>query len=395
MSVCVAHPQVQHSHQVVLALSKTGLLHSYYTSFFFDQRKFEFLPRSIQGKLRKRYHPDIPLSRVITFPYFDVLFKLLGKMAGPCFREKAFYYNVWNFDRFMARPIALSDARIVVGYENSCRDIFRQAKKVGKVCVLDAASVHYQAQKEVYRPTYAESFLDRVNTRKEAEIQAADYILTLSSYAKETYVRAGVPESKISVIPLGVDMLKFSSQGIEPRPGGVFNFLFVGNLKLSKGVDLLLDAFDRLDVPGKHLTIIGARGDAEMLLRECRPNVTVKAHMPHDSLWHEYAATDVFVLPSRLDGFGMVVVEAMAASKPVIVSTHVGAKDLVEEDLNGWVFESGDSVALSRVMKNAYDMSPRLQTMGNRGRELISQHTWEVYRENIQQFYTDRLAQRP
>jgi len=390
MTVAVCHPQVQHSHQVAWALADAGMLDSFYTSCFFEPSRRRFLPKRLQREFGKRYHPNIPLSQVVTLPYLDVAWKLAGKFVGSALRERLFYYNVWWFDALMARRVAASQSRIVVGYENSCCQIFRKAKKAGKLCVLDAASVHYQAQKEVYTPPYSAVFLENINARKEAEIELADHVLTLSSYAKETYVQAGVPESKITVISLGVDNTRFPAQR---KPlGNEFTYLFVGNVKLSKGVDLLLEAFSRLNVPGKQLTIIGAMGDAEPWLRQEHTDVHVKGHLPHEKLWEEYTAADVFILPSRLDGFGMVVTEAMSTGTPVIVSTRVGAKDLVEEGLNGWIFESDNSVALAAVMQEAYDKRHNLAIMGERAKDTVSRHTWEVYRGNIQNFYSCLLG---
>lgn len=389
MTVTICHPQAQHSHQVAWALADAGLLEKYYTSCFFDPSRLRLLPNGLQREFSKRYHPHIPPSQVVTLPYMDVAWKLAGKVLGSALHERLFYENVWWFDALIARQVADSNARIVVGYENSSREIFRRAKKAGKWCVLDAASVHYLAQKEVYTPPYSAAFLDKVNARKEAEIQLADHILTLSSYAKETYVRAGVPASKITAIPLGVDAQKFPVQ--KKRTGNAFTYLFIGNVKLSKGVDLLLEAFHRLDVSGKQLAIIGAMGDAESLLRQRQADVTVKGHLSHEKLREEYAGADVFVLPSRLDGFGMVVTEAMSTATPVIVSTHVGAKDLVEEGMNGWIFESGKPAALAAVMQIAYDKRNHLAAMGERAKETVSRHTWEAYRENIREFYSGVL----
>ena len=334
MPVAVIHPQVQHSHQAAWALAEAGLLERYYTSCFFEPARLRFLPPFLRREFGKRYHPGIPLSRVATFPCPDIAWKLAGALAGPALHERLYYYSVWRFDAHMARRVARSPARIVTGFENSCRDIFRAAGKAGKICVLDAASVHYLAQKEVYTPPYSAAFRDKINTRKEEEIRLADRILTLSGYAKETYVRAGIPEHKITVIPPGVDGRRFAMEK-KKRTRNSFKYLFVGNIKPAKGVDILLNAFNRIEAPGKKLTIIGAMGDAAHLLGNRQNNIAVKGYVPHEKLPEEYNDADIFILPSRLDGFGLVVTEAMSTATPVIVSSHVGAKDLVNDGVSG------------------------------------------------------------
>ncbi len=253
--------------------------------------------------------------------------------------------------------------------------------------MLDAASVHYLAQKEVYMPPYSAAFRDKINTRKEEEIRLADRILTLSGYAKETYVRSCIPEHKITVIPPGVDGRRFAMEK-KKRTRNSFKYLFVGNIKPAKGVDILLNAFNRIEAPGKKLTIIGAMGDAAHLLGNRQNNIAVKGYVPHEKLPEEYNDADIFILPSRLDGFGLVVTEAMSTATPVIVSSHVGAKDLVNDGVSGWVFESGDHEALADAMQKAYDNRDRLVSMGEKAREAVSLYTWEAYRENIRRFYS-------
>ena len=390
MSITVVNPQVQHSYQVAVALIEGGLLENYVTSFFFRPDQISYLPHFLRQEFAKRFHPQIPTDKVVTFPYIELAWKLAGKLVTPALHERLFYYNVWGFDALMARRVAKSPGHIVVGYENSCRETFKAAKKTGKYCVLDAASIHYLSQKEVYRPPYSERFLARINAVKEEEINLADHILALSNYAKESYIQAGVPGKKITVIPLGIDIDKFTKHKKEKK-GDYFTYLFAGNLKLSKGVDILLDAFSKVEVPNKRLTIIGAMGDAAPLLKKRLSKVIVKKHMPQEKLLEEYHDADIFVLPSRLDGFGFVVAEAMSTATPVIVSSHVGAKDLVEDDINGWVFESGNSDALTAAMQKAFDDRNNLGLMGGNARKTVSRYTWETYRENIRNFYSGLL----
>ena len=394
MTVTVVHPQVQHSHQVARALAEAGLLEQYVTSCCFTPQQIALLSASLRTEFSKRYHPHIPYDRVATFPYAELAWKLAGMIVSPALHERLFYHNVWLFDRMVSRRVARSQARIVVGYENSSRATFRAAKRQGKFCVLDAASVHYQAQQEVYTPPYSAAFLKRINAGKAEEIRLADHILTLSGYARETYIRAGVPAGKISVIPLGVDCSRFHGSSRNPAPEG-FRFLFVGNIKYSKGTDLLLKSFERLDIPGKQLVIIGASGDASHLLSPLPEGVTVKGHMPHDQLCGEYDRADVFVLPSRLDGFGLVVTEAMATGTPVIVSSHVGAKDLVQNGVTGWIFESGDLDSLAACMLQAYEQKRDLPTMGARALETVSACTWEQYRATVGRFYAELSEKLP
>lgn len=390
MSITVVHPQIQHSHQVAWALAECGLLENYVTSCFFPPGRLSRLPNSLRRELVKRYNPHIPQSKVVTFPYLDLAWKLGGKIFPLALNERLFYYNVWGFDAIMADRVAASPTRIVVGYENSCSNIFKAAKKAGKYCVLDASATHYLSHNTIFQPLYTKKLLARINARKEEEIVLADHILTLSGYSKETYVKAGVPESKITVISLGVDEDKFPA-GMKKTVSDYFRYLFIGNVKVAKGVDILIDAFNKIEVPNKRLTIIGSMGDASPLFQKRQDNIDVKGHIPHDELWKEYNEADVFLLPSRSDGFGMVVTEAMSTATPVIVSSHVGAKDLVEHGVNGWIFESGDFNALASAMQEAYKSRHNLVKIGEAAKATARRYSWEAYRENIRNFYLQIL----
>jgi len=69
-------------------------------------------------------------------------------------------------------------------------------------------------------------------------------------------------------------------------------------------------------------------------------NVIYTGALPHDQIPELYVASDIFSMLSRFDTFGLTVLEAMASSLPVIISGHVGAKDIVKEGVNGFVIDS-------------------------------------------------------
>jgi len=104
--------------------------------------------------------------------------------------------------------------------------------------------------------------------------------------------------------------------------------------------------------------------------------------MPHSELATHYQAADVFVLPSFLDSWGMVVNEAMACGTPVIVSSNVGSRDLVNCQ-NGFVFPAGDIDALAHQITECYNDRRKLVAMGRVAHESVSKMTWDSYYENV------------
>lgn len=127
--------------------------------------------------------------------------------------------------------------------------------------------------------------------------------------------------------------------------------LYVGQLIVRKRIDLLLQAFSQLDLPTARLRIIG-KGDQEPHLQQLArqlgiaDRVDFTPSMPNAGIVAAMAAADVLVLPSKFDGWGAVVNEALMVGTPVICSNRCGASDVIENGRNGYVFEAGSARAL-------------------------------------------------
>jgi glycosyltransferase involved in cell wall biosynthesis len=264
--------------------------------------------------------------------------------------------------------------------------VFREAKRIGALCVLDAASVHFAFQRQKKNPA-DESFQRQVDSWKAEEILLADKIVVLSTFAKQTYIEGGVLPEKLVIIAPGADLSMFVQKPPRVSESG-FHYLFAGNLTRDKGIDLLISAFAKINVPGKTLTLIGKKQGGLPDTIKRLPNVKWVGYLSPESVRDEFHRADILVLPSRLDGFGLVVAEAMATGTPVIVSSAVGAKDLVRTGENGWVFESENVSALAEAMELSYQNRQRLVAMGVRARDTVAgDYTWEAYRERIRAFY--------
>jgi glycosyltransferase involved in cell wall biosynthesis len=131
-----------------------------------------------------------------------------------------------------------------------------------------------------------------------------------------------------------------------PQPRPHTDILYAGQLIPRKRVDLLLRAFSQLDVPSARLRIIG-KGPQEPALRALAQGlgiadrVSFSPSVPNAEIVAAMADADVLVLPSRFDGWGAVVNEALLVGTPVICSNRCGASDVIENGRNGYVFEAG------------------------------------------------------
>jgi glycosyltransferase involved in cell wall biosynthesis len=159
-------------------------------------------------------------------------------------------------------------------------------------------------------------------------------------------------------------------------------FLFSGSLIERKGVDLVAAAFVRLarEVPNVRLKILG-QGELRESLGRTLGTVSERVEFVGFKDWKElpaeYAAADVLCVPSRYDGWGLVVPEGLASGLPVIGTDQMGAAlEFVESEWNGWLINAGDEEALFAAMRDAALMSvAEIREMGSRARQGVSAHT--------------------
>jgi glycosyltransferase involved in cell wall biosynthesis len=124
-----------------------------------------------------------------------------------------------------------------------------------------------------------------------------------------------------------------------------------------KGIDLLLQAFDCLLQKGldARLLLVGREAELPQMLENLkettRQKIQYAGFQAPEDLPHFFRQADLFVLPSRYDGWGVVVNQAVGAGLPVICSDAVGAaRDLVEPNYNGLIFSAGDVEALTNAI---------------------------------------------
>lgn len=178
-------------------------------------------------------------------------------------------------------------------------------------------------------------------------------------------------------LPYFSDLERFRFADRKERAKRVF--LFCGSLIERKGVDLLAQAFVRLAREFEHvsLRIVGEGRLRESLARVLGPvseRVEFAGFKDWSDLPSEYANADVLCVPSRYDGWGLVVPEGLASGLPVIATERTGAAlEFVEDGRNGWLIRAGDEESLMVAMRQA--AAAPLTAMGQHARASVSQHS--------------------
>lgn len=199
-----------------------------------------------------------------------------------------------------------------------------------------------------------------------------DAIAAIGTVAAREYRALAHQRCEIANIPYYTNLVPFFTQPRRPTKEFI-RLLYCGQFIERKGVALLLDTFLALadELPRLRLQLIGDGPLKETLLfripQHLHARVDFAGFQPVEQLPHYFAAADIFVLPSKHDGWGVVVNQALGAGLPIICTDAVGAAhDLVTTDWNGDIVPVGDQLALTNaIRKLATDDSRRMQFGAN------------------------------
>lgn len=213
-------------------------------------------------------------------------------------------------------------------------------------------------------------------------------------------------EDRLSrVVPNGVDLsLVPNDEKRKPR-----SVISVGTLKARKCMDRTLEAFVRLadEYPDATLTIVGI-GEMEEQLRArigqlgLQSRVTLTGGLPHEEVLRRMAQSDLFVLPSWGEGYGIVYIEAMAAGCIAVGAKDEGIADTITDGENGFLVPAGDIDETERVMRQVFAHPEAYEALRQKGMQSAHGLTWarnaektaEVYREAIEHWRKEHAQAR-
>jgi glycosyltransferase involved in cell wall biosynthesis len=388
----VTHPGRQHSHQAALALQLAGMLAGYWSGVPATAEQANRVPPALRRRFALYAPVAITPQLARWFPLAPSLRRLGDALLPHGGAARLDLLACRLFDRWAAAGLRRAAADAVIACEISALATFRAARRLGIATILDAPSLHHRAQDRLHGTTDPPGLHRRIVRIKDMEIALADQVLTVSDLARDSYLEAGVPASKVHALMLGADLDLFTPGTDAVRDDGAFVFLFCGATIRRKGFDLLLEAFSRIagELPEARLRVVGPRGDDGALagLADLRhgghgERITAAGPVSQPELADELRAADCLVLPSRNDSFGMVVPEALACGLPVLVSDMVGAKELVDPGRNGWIVPAGDAGALAERMAWCVRHREAVGAMRQRCRVSAEAATWPAYHRRL------------
>jgi glycosyltransferase involved in cell wall biosynthesis len=188
-------------------------------------------------------------------------------------------------------------------------------------------------------------------------LDGATAVAAIGSEAVNAYKKLflGLP---VFDVPYFCDLARFKSAASTKvvSEKHTVDILFSGQLTKRKGIDILVHAFLQVSdfVPQLRLRIVGVGPELDTLIdiipTRSRHRVEFLGFQQPAALPEIFAASDIFVLPSRHDGWGVVVNEALGAGLPIVLSDRVGARDLVEDGRNGFIVPAGSVDPLANAL---------------------------------------------
>lgn len=210
-------------------------------------------------------------------------------------------------------------------------------------------------------------------------VRNADRVLTTSHYAAESIEKHyGVLAEQISIVPELIDLRRWQTalQQAHRESRSEASILCVDHLYRRKDVATLLRAMARLQSPAV-LRIVGVGPELARLRRLSRKlhiegRVKFLGHVSFVELAQEYRSADIFCFPSRQEGFGIVLLEAMAAGLPVIASRTTAIPEIVLDRQNGLLVEPGDVAGFATAMDELLQSPMTRERLGRAGLERVA-----------------------
>jgi glycosyltransferase involved in cell wall biosynthesis len=280
-----------------------------------DVMFYSYLPR------RRAASFGLPVTcQVSLFPYMAPI--LAAERVAPArFQLPMSHARMRILDRLVAYLLRPCD--VLIAMSGLFLATLEAAKrKYAATLILERGSRHILSQDRILREMPGGEGVDPFSLPRElVGYDTADFISVPSRHVVESFVEAGIPERKLLVNSYGCDLSMFPPTVRSGRRQPTI--LFVGTWSLRKGSDVLLQAWRKL--ADARLVHVGAVGDLPL---PADPGFMHVGPVPQSALSRFYAEADVFVLPSREDGFGLVLGQALASGVPIVCTTRTGGGDL-------------------------------------------------------------------
>lgn len=320
------------------------------------------------------------ISTIKTTPFESFLFNIRAKKALLDLLKSDkidIIHQTYDYNTF---PI--SKKKIKVPIVATIHHPFKDERKIIKANMSFIEYLNYLSRRRLH---YLEKMQKKLCER-------ADKIISVSTYTARSIIKEyGIPADKLEVIPNGVDINRFNPNVNGYKMRKKWNIhsepivLFVGRLDYNKGVRYLIEAFSKIikDICDAKLVIVGQGptiNNIKYLINKYNLEKSVKlvGRVSDEELPKAYNASNIIVLPSLMEGFGISLLESMACGKPCIATRAGGVEDVILNGKTGFIVTPADSDSLYQAINDLLIDDDLVQEFGRNCRKRVDEYfTWD------------------
>lgn len=231
--------------------------------------------------------------------------------------------------------------------------------------------------------------------------KVADTYICMSNPSKKLLSDLGIPQSKIFILHNGVDPEEFKPN----KEAKVDNMLlFVGRIEKRKGVHVLLNSLKYLEIPVS-LKIAGPKNDNQYIgeimgstdKRQIGIHkVELLGYVNEKKLVELYQSASIVIIPSLVEDFGIVNLEALACETPVVASGVGGITEIVKNGVNGLLVLPNDPKKLANALTKLLENKELIEQYGINGRQMVKEHfSWDSIAKELISIYEITRAKAP
>lgn len=267
----------------------------------------------------------------------------------------------------------------------------------------------YHTMWEDYTHYITKGYFDKTSKRIVEELtkffcgKSVKEVIVPSKKAYDLFTKKYKVNHKVNIIPTGIEIDRFFKEKIDKKEvdslknelkikKDEFVILYVGRLAEEKNVELLLNSHKEIIKNNKHvkLLIVGSGPDYEKFVNMSvdlglKKNITFTGAIPWEEIPKYYQLADIFATASTSETQGLTIIEAMAASLPVVCADDIAFNSIVVNDINGQLFNT-DKEYIKKVNNLIKDKN-KLYNMSIEARETSENHSVEKYAESVLKVY--------
>ena len=382
--------------EALVAFDRVGMLSEFWTAISWNSKSpiNWILPRPLRELFARRAFSESIRARTKTVPLRETV-RLLAGGAGLSSRHETGFFSIDAVFREQDEKVAnrlrtIDNVRAIYAYEDGALESFRAAADRGLERIYDLPIGYWRVGQRIFaeekerEPEWAPTLTGTLDSaakvsRKDNELRLASRVIVASAFTKQTLSESPCT-AKIDIVPYGAPAA--ISEEIT-KHSGKLKVLFAGSLGQRKGLSYLLKATETLknDV---ELTLLGRKAASgcaplEAAVRKYRWLPTLN----HAAVLREMLSHDILVLPSLFEGFGLVILEAMAQGTPAITTEHTGGPDVIEDGADGFIVPIRSANAIAEKLELLASDRDRLMSMKAAAKAKAKSLQWRNYQERL------------